>query len=237
MSDEREKIKKRIKKLHLKSELCSLELEEAKEADEKYSREFAKDFELEMLFLRSNGEEKKKILDRNEKKHQKNRVNDQPKTKSSENQENEGLKKLHKKLAFELHPDRRKNEDHSEFLELQSAWDNQDYDALIGISSRAQLDLSELLDEQSILSLEKKLSEREKKLQSIRKSARWIWCESNKNGNLRFFIRRYLGINEKEFQSWMMRTPRNTDQSKEITGEHETIDAIGPHGTTRKALP
>jgi hypothetical protein len=144
---------------------------------------------------------------------------------------------LHKQLAFELHPDRGKRQNHDDFIELQSAWDNQDYDRMFGISMKMQMDLSETLDEESVMLLEKKLMDREKSLQRIKRNARWIWSESNKNEKLKLFIRKSMGINEKEFQSWSLQQDQNDKECKETPIERKPINEIGSEGSARKILP
>jgi hypothetical protein len=238
MSDERKRIKKRIKKLQLKFELCLLELEDAEELDRTYAEEFAKDFRHELTFLQRKKEEKAKLDEKNDrKKNQKAKVDATVQTIKPPIQENEGLKRLHKQLAFELHPDRGKRQNHDDFIELQSAWDNQDYDRMIGISMKMQMDLSETLDEESVMLLEKKLVDREKSLQRIKRNARWIWSESNKNEKLKLFIRKSMGINEREFQSWSLQQDQNEKECKETPIERKPINEIGSEGSARKILP
>ena len=238
MSDERKRIKKRIKKLQLKFELCLLELEDAEDLDRSYAEDFAKDFRSELTFLQRKKKEKAKLDEKNDrKKNQKAKVDAPVQTIKPPIQENEGLKRLHKQLAFELHPDRGKRQNHDDFIELQSAWDNQDYDRMFGISMKMQMDLSETLDEESVMLLEKKLMDREKSLQRIKRNARWIWSESNKNEKLKLFIRKSMGINEKEFQSWSLQQDQNDKECKETPIERKPINEIGSEGSARKILP
>jgi hypothetical protein len=237
MDHEKQKIEKRIRKLQLRSELCDIESEEFKEADGNYATQFSRDFELEILFL----EHKRKEQSITAKKSRlKPKISNQEKVGLHEKKinsivDNDGLKKLHKQLAFELHPDRSKKDDHQEFLELQSAWDKQEYDRMLDISLKLEINLSDILDHDSINMMEKRLSDREKNIQSSKRSMRWIWCQSNKNDKLKLFIRKGMGVNDKEFESWLLSKPE-IRSSKEEEFEIESNDSIGLARPSRKVI-
>jgi hypothetical protein len=247
MNHEKQKIEKRIRKLRLRSELCSIEAEEMQELDRDYAAQFAEDFELEILFLEHKKSEQLAAAAAAAAAAKKTRTRTKPRVDDRERVEhqhekvkplisNDGLKKLHKQLAFELHPDRSKKDDHQEFLEIQSAWDNKEYGKIIDVSLRLEIDLSEILDHDSINEMEKRLKERESSAQSIKRSIRWVWCQSNKSSKLRSFIRRSMGVKEEEFESWLLSKPETTTRKKEMAIEATTNDGIGPAGSSRKAL-
>jgi hypothetical protein len=239
MNHEKQKIEKRIRKLRLKSELCSIETEELQETDREYAIQFSKDFELEILFLEHKKKEQSIIAAK--KLRLKPKVNNQEKTNLRQEKtksfiDNDGLKKLHKQLAFELHPDRSKKDNHQDFLELQTAWDNKEYDKILDISLKLEVNLLEILDQDSINEMEKRLMERERNIQSIKRSVRWVWCQSNKNNKLRSFIRKSLGVKDGEFESWLLSKPEMRMDAKETGIETISSDDIGSAGSSRKAL-
>jgi len=148
----------------------------------------------------------------------------------------EGLKKLHKQLAFELHPDRSGKKDHTEFLTLQSAWENQEYDRMLELTLKLEMDLSSLLDSESIDAMEKKLIDRERKMQSMKRNARWLWCQSNKNDGIKNLVRKSMGIRNQEFESWLAQRSE-LDRKTEEGIERNEDSAIGTGRPSRKALP
>jgi hypothetical protein len=233
MDPEKKKIDKRLRKIRLRSELCDLEAEEFKELDEDYIKQFKRDFELEMRFLDSKRKAQKPPEKRrarsNESKTEQQR---EPTEEVRRPLSSEGLKKLHKQLAFELHPDRKGRENHEEFLALQSAWESQEYDKMLDISMRLEVDLTNLLDADSLSEMERKLVEREKKLHNSKRNLRWVWCQSNRNDGIRNLVRRSLGIRNQEFEEWLRKQPE-----REEGIERNEAAGIGTDGPSRKTLP
>lgn len=236
MSQEKKKIDKRIRKLQLRSELHTIEAEETGELDQDFSKQFSSDFELEILFLEHKRKEQSKLAEerRIRPKVPKERVVAPVETKRDV-ETNESLKKLHKQLAFELHPDRSKKDNHKDFLELQSAWERKEYEKMLEISLRVDADLLNVLDDDSILVMEKKFFEREKKIQSLKKSVKWVWCQSSKNDKVRHLVRRAIGIREHEFEAWLSKEPRKKANAEDGI----ELDEFGKKridGSARKAL-
>lgn len=236
MSQEKKKIDKRIRKLQLRSELHTIEAEETGELDQDFSKQFSSDFELEILFLEHKKKEQSKLAEerRIRPKVPKERVVAPVETKRDV-ETNESLKKLHKQLAFELHPDRSKKDNHKDFLELQSAWERKEYEKMLEISLRVDANLLNVLDDDSILAMEKKFFEREKKIQSLKKSVKWVWCQSNKNDKVRHLVRRAIGVREHEFEAWLSKEPRKKADAEDGI----ELDEFGKKridGSARKAL-
>jgi hypothetical protein len=235
MYQEKKKIDKRIRKLQLRSELCAIEAEEVQELDVDFSKQFSQDFELEILFLEHKRNEQAKLADQRRIRPKAPKEGPaQTVEKKTDVETNEGLKKLHKQLAFELHPDRSKKEDHKEFLELQSAWERKEYERMLGISFKLDIDLQEILDADSVSMMERSLLDRERKIQATKRNARWVWCQSNKSDKTRLLVRRALGVREQEFEAWLATQPKKSNTEDAI--EHDEGRNKRTNGTPRKAL-
>jgi hypothetical protein len=233
MDPEKKKIDKRLRKIRLRSELFDIEAEEFEELDGNYIKQFKHDFELEMRFLGSKRATQKPVEKRRVRSNESKTEQQKDRAEETKNKpSNESLKKLHKQLAFELHPDRKGKENHEEFLMLQSAWENQEYDRMLDISLKLEMDLTNLLDDASVSEMERKLNEREKKLSSSKRNLRWVWCQSDRNDGIRNLVRRSLGIRNQEFEEWLRKQPEREEGIERNDGAE-----IGTDGPSRKALP
>lgn len=165
---------RKFKKLLLKSQLLSIEEQEFRELDQKYLEEFARDFHEERSLLAGQEPPAEKEEDRAFKIP--TRV----------------LKKLHRKLAMNTHPDVSK--DSGPFLEMQAAYELGDAGKLFAMANDMSIEVK--LTEKEMISMADQLTEKEQRLSRLKNRVRWVWCTSDKSDSLRAQIRRSIGITD-----------------------------------------
>ena len=166
-------------KLMLRSQLVQLEELEFKELDEQYALQFARDFREESLFVspKSELQEAKK-----------------PDLQSTDDRL---LKKLHRALARETHPDI--SGENKIFIEVQHAYENGDACKLLAIANEIQVQVK--LTERDIRELLAQLAEKEKSIADLKLQVRWVWGVSQKTEKLRQQIRRSMGITDEAWKN------------------------------------
>ena len=166
-------------KLMLRSQLVQLEEAEFRELDEQYALQFARDFREESLLLSPKSE----LQEANK--------------SNKKNSDDSVLKKLHRALARETHPDiTGKNKI---FIEVQQAYENGDACKLIAIANEIQVQVK--LSERDIRELLTQLEEKEKSLADLKLQVRWVWGVSQKTESLRRQIRRSMGISDEAWKN------------------------------------
>ena len=133
---------RKFKKLLLKSQLLSIEEQEFRELDQKYLQEFARDFQEERSLLAGNEKPPEKEEDR------------------AFSVPARVLKKLHRKLAMNTHPD--VSEDSTSFLEIQSAYELGDAGKLFAMANDLSIEVK--LTEKEMISMNDQLLEKEQRL-------------------------------------------------------------------------
>jgi hypothetical protein len=169
-----------FKKLLLRSQLLEIEEQEFKELDEKYSVEFSRDFYEERGFL-------------------------SVKKASPEKEKEESfkvparvLKKLHRKLAMNTHPD--VSDDSSAFIEVQAAYELGDAGKLLTLAN--EMDIEVKLTEKEMIAMFNQLQEKEARLERLRQRVRWVWCTTEQTEILRAQIRKSMGITEEAWKKY-----------------------------------
>ena len=165
-----------FKKLLLKSQLLALEEQECEELDLLYAKEFAKDFKEELLLIATKA--------------------DPPKDEEVFTVPRKVLKKLHRKLAMATHPDVSDNS--GSFVEAQAAYEKGDAGHLLSMVADLKIEVS--LDEKEMLDLAKQLRDKRARIDSLKQTVRWVWCNSDKSELLRSKIRKALGVSDEMWE-------------------------------------
>jgi hypothetical protein len=179
---------RKFRKIALKSEVLSLELEEIEERDAAYLAEFNQDFAKEIAFLAQQNKPEA-TCPAAEVEVEKPQVS------------NEFLKKLHRELARVTHPDLNPDADTLEFKKMQSAYEEADGAYLIWLA--LERDLVVDLPEEDLDKIEEQLDQKKDSLGDIKESIRWAWGRSDKSEEFRAQVRFSLSIDESAFQEWL----------------------------------
>lgn len=184
------KNKRKLKKIALLSEFVSLEQEEVDEQAQQYAAEFNIDFKKELEFL--------EIIKRATPKKQEEEVHE---VEVSKDKPSNVTKTLHKKLAKLTHPDLNPERE-EDFKEIQRAYEERDTATLIRLAAEENIDVE--VDEEELFQIENKLMEKKNSLGNKKETCQWVWCQSDKNEELKAHIRYLLGIDEGTFQNWLV---------------------------------
>ena len=188
-------LSRRLKKIALRSEMISIDEQEYNEVDSEYCKQFNKDFENEQKFLLTKKVEPSTTKPENEE------TSPSPAFKYSIDIPQSVLKKIHRELIRKKHPDLNQTEEgHDDFKKIQKAYEQKDVGLLIEFAIKNNIDVE--LEENHLDEIERQLAEKEKELQHKKEIIRWLWCNSNKEKDLRHKVREIMGINEKEYQEW-----------------------------------
>jgi len=183
-------LNKKFKKLSLKIEYLTLELEEVEELSKKYLKEFDKEFYDERCFLNSSQKQEKNFSQ----------------LPSPPNPQGQPLiQKIYRNLAKILHPDVSQIENSEvEFKKVTDCGDNNDLVGLIIIANRHNIELPNLSKKEYSL-IEKAIQETENKIKSNQTTLAWMWCNSPEDKTtLKEKVYKMIGLNEKEYKKWKM---------------------------------
>ena len=192
------KPEKRFKRLCLLAEALAIEEEYFRQQDSVYEIQFRVDFALERIFLSQNtatsaSRDKNKIV----------------KDLKAPRVAKRSLKRLHRALARETHPDRHGESSRKEFMNVQTAYEEADVSSLL--TAAVKHDISVSLDETDTDQLERQIEEQAKMLKTKRACLRWVWCTSDKSIEIRQQIRSAMSIDQIEFETWLNKTdPEDT---------------------------
>ena len=180
--------------ISLLAEAIGLELEEAKDLDKKYEKEFNEEFGDAMSYLVGKSLEKKQAFER-----LKEKGPDIPKS-ADKNNEIDSVKDIYRKLAKKTHPDVSRDTDDTEFKEIQRAYSENDISALLSAANRHNVTI-ELTEEDAEI-LKKRIRNQKKKIQELKGTVRWAWALSNKSSEIRKNVLISMGVNLEEFKKW-----------------------------------
>ena len=187
-------LSRRLKKIVLRSEMISIDEQEYDELDSKYSQQFNRDFEEEQKFL----SRKPKIHILNIKSEDESSM---PEAKYSIDIPQSALKKIHRELIRKKHPDlNQTEEDHDDFKRIQKAYEQKDVGLLIEYAIKNNVDVE--LEEEHLDEIEKQLAEKEQELNEKKNTVKWVWCNSDKNPDLKKQVRNTMGIKEEDYEEW-----------------------------------
>ena len=181
---------RKFRKIALQSEVLSIEEDEFEEADNGYGVEFNDDFTKEIMFLNDHGAGSPPAEEETET------------TPECSEDFKKTFKKVYHELAKLLHPDLNPHlQDDEEFRRMQEAYEQGDGSILIEMAMKRNIAVE--FDTGGVETLEKQLALRQNTLERGKQSLRWIWCTSAKGDDLRKRIRRLMGINEGQYQTWL----------------------------------
>tara|TARA_Y100001973_G_scaffold53390_1_gene78964 strand:+ start:298 stop:879 length:582 start_codon:yes stop_codon:yes gene_type:complete len=187
-------LSRRLKKIALRSEMISIDEQEYDDIDSKYSQQFNRDFEQEQKFL----SRKPKVHILNVKDEYESSM---PEAKYSIDIPQSVLKKIHRELIRKKHPDlNQTEEEHNDFKKIQKAYEQKDVGLLIEFAIKNNVDVE--LEEEHLDKIEKQLAEKEQELSEKKNTVKWIWCNSDKNADLRKQVRGTMGIKEEDYEEW-----------------------------------
>ena len=165
------------------SEALVLEEEEFTDFDMIYTREFAVDFQKELEYLKLRNGNKKE-----EDPPEKGKI-----AKSL-------LRRLHKKLAMITHPDMSNGCIH-EFKKIQSAYEKGDGATLMTAARKHNVKID--LTDEEINKMMGSIQLRRKSIAERKLAVRWVWCQSDKNNDLRGQVLDLLGVDPKAYKEWL----------------------------------
>ena len=178
----------KFKKLSLKIEYLSLELEEVDELASEYQEKFSKDFYNEIAFMKSFQKEQKKDI--------RSKPTRKPHPPPI-------LQKIYRNLAKILHPDvSLLSNAEEEFKRVSDCYDNLDLSGLLIISNKYNIEIPNLSEEECFI-INDALLKTEKKIASNQNTISWLWGSSHEDKEvLRKKIHEAIGINQEEFYKW-----------------------------------
>lgn len=176
------------RKLFLKIEYLSLELEETSDSVKEYQKLFNEDFQQEMQYLNSIQNEQKTIIHP-----QINTEKSHPKF----------VQKIYRNIAKKLHPDISDVHNAEEvFKEVTDNYETNNLVGLIMICNQHKIQLPTLTDE-NIQEIEENIKTTESKINQQRQTVAWVWANTEENkSELREQIRSMIGINKEDFEKW-----------------------------------
>jgi hypothetical protein len=158
-----------FKKLTLKYSYLVLEEEEVKDIIYSADKEIRK-------YIKENHPERFKALYENfQKKQEENKKENEPKQCEVKEIKNKDLKKIYRKIAAKIHPDKdgtKKN--NTLFAEAAAAYKNNDMGKILEIAGLINIEVTHLSPE-SVKMLEKNVIEIEKKINNNKSTFSWKW--------------------------------------------------------------
>ena len=184
--------KKKLSRLCYLSKAIALEFEEVEEIDELYEKQFILDFKEEQQYVidmtHQNPEEVKTAQ----------RVIEEKQGENGQKHKPNFLKKMHRALAKQTHPDHSGNEE--SFKKMQEAYDAintiQILQMILEMRVEVDLTLKELSD------LEASINKQKNAHGDIKNTLRWAWAQSNKSQHDRTTVQKHMGIDPKKFLAW-----------------------------------
>ena len=183
------KLEKRFRKLCLLAEALAIDEEDFRQRDREYESQFRSDFALERAFLSQASDEIANA-------HGGNDISSASVPKTSI----QSIKRLHRALARETHPDLDHVENSIEFMNIQKAYEEADVSSLLSAAVKYEIDIN--LDDDDTNQLERQLDEQMMMLKVKRSRIWWVWCTSDKSGGTRKKIRAAMGIDAAKFKAW-----------------------------------
>lgn len=176
------------RKLFLKIEYLSLELEETNENSQEYQKLFNRDFQREIQYLNS-VQNKEKIVIHPEI----NTTKSHPKF----------VQKIYRNIAKKLHPDISQAPNAEEiFKEVTDNYETNNLIGLIMTCNQHKISLPDLTDE-NIQEIEENIKVTENKINDQRKTLAWIWGSATKDKDqLKDRVCELIGINKEDFEKW-----------------------------------
>ena len=181
---------KKFKKLSLKIEYLTLELEEVEELSKKYLKEFDKEFYDEMCFLNSSQKQGKNL-------------SQPPNPPNTQTQPL--IQKIYRNLAKILHPDVSQLENaEEEYKKVTKCYDNHDLVGLLTLSNAHQIELPELSDDE-YLKIDDAIKDTEMKIKSNQTTLAWMSCNSQEDKELlKQKVYKMINLNQEEYEKWKM---------------------------------
>ena len=209
------KIKKRkSKKLFLKVEYTTLELQDTEETAESYKQKFTNDFQSELAYLawldnqRAEAKKAQEAAQPKEKGDEGNQEdNDEILESSSAEKKPKVLQTIYRSIAKKTHPDICEDEElHEMFREAQEAYDQLDWIKMISIANKLDLDIPELPEDIELL-IEENIENANKKIKKMKNTISWVWSDAadkeENSSELRANIRMQLGIDPSHYAAWL----------------------------------
>lgn len=209
------KIKKRkSKKLFLKVEYTTLELQDTEETAESYKQKFTNDFQSELAYLawldnqRAEAKKAQEAAQPKEKGDEGNQEdNDEILESSSAEKKPKVLQTIYRSIAKKTHPDICEDEElHEMFREAQEAYDQLDWIKIISIANKLDLDIPELPEDIELL-IEENIENANKKIKKMKNTISWVWSDAvdkeENSSELRANIRMQLGIDPSHYAAWL----------------------------------
>lgn len=209
------KIKKRkSKKLFLKVEYTTLELQDTEETAESYKQKFTNDFQSELAYLawldnqRAEAKKAQEAAQPKEKGDEGNQEdNDEILESSSAEKKPKVLQTIYRSIAKKTHPDICEDEElHEMFREAQEAYDQLDWIKMISIANKLDLDIPELPEDIELL-IEESIENANKKIKKMKNTISWVWSDAvdkeENSSELRANIRMQLGIDPSHYAAWL----------------------------------
>ena len=184
---------RRFRMISLMAEALSIEMEEIKEIDKIYEKQFLKDFSEVQSYLMDQMDLKEAIRE--------NRKNiEETRGSHGQKEDLDILKALYRDLARKTHPDVVGVKDDEEFKELQKAYGDQDLEYLFSAANKHKIDVEVTPDE--LVRLKEIIDEKRKTIENIKKTVRWAWGVSDKNPSVRQNIIKSMGADPAKFEAW-----------------------------------
>lgn len=209
------KIKRRkSKKLFLKIEYTTLELQDTEETAESYKQKFTNDFQSELSYLawvdvqRAEAKKAQEAAQQRDQDEEENQPDsDEILETSSSEKKPKTLQTIYRSIAKKTHPDICEDEDlHEMFKEAQEAYDEIDWVRLISIANKLDLDIPELPEDIEAL-IEENIQNANEKMKKMKNTISWIWSDAaqkdENSSELRANIRMQLGIDSEHFAAWL----------------------------------
>jgi hypothetical protein len=182
-------LSKKIKKLFLKIEYVSLDLEETLENFEEYNNDLNKNLQSEieyMNFINKNSQNNNKEI-----------------SSSPKPPESKLIRKIYKNLAKILHPDVSDNPNATEiFREVTDYYENYNLMGLIRVSNENNINLN-FLNDADMQEIEESIQKNNEKINELKNTLAWFWGTNDAEvAEKRKKARSLMGINEKDFLNW-----------------------------------
>ena len=179
---------RKLKKIFLKIEWISLEIEELDELFAKYNKEFENDFHDELIYINSSKTVQKK---------------EPASAEVPVPQQSLLAQKIYRNLAKKMHPDvsTLKNSV-EEFKNLSNYYENDDLVGLVSISNKHNIVLPDLCDKE-LLDIENRILQKENQINQKRSTLAWTWATSKEDKDkLKKVVYQTLNLDEDSFLNW-----------------------------------
>lgn len=207
---------RKTKKILLEYEILSMELEDSKTLYDEYESAFLEEV---YKYIDDNNivdksdsidvySEKNKCQQNTESSDDASGQDSEIEYAESKNNLDDDMKKVYKKIAVKIHPDKNLNEDEKTkakykelYNDLQNAVKGSDYLKIIKIANELSIDIPEL-NEDVILKVQDILSEMKNNIDSYKNKYPWIWFNSS-DEEKEIHIKEFLEINKDNIHNIM----------------------------------